>query len=86
MPWVGVDTISAILQKGKMKFNNALKKDTSFQETAKCFKEPDASQGIFVMAGERFLAAVDSSNDKEIFWNFYWIYFGTIHLQGKGCI
>lgn len=83
MPWVDVDTTSDFFQKGKMKFNNALKKDTSFQETAKCFKEPDASHGVFVMAGERFLVAVDFPNDKE---TFHWIYFGTINLQGKSCI
>lgn len=58
MPWVDVDTNSDFFQKGKMKFNNALKKDTSFKETAKRFKEPDASQGVFVMAGERFMVAV----------------------------
>lgn len=86
MPWVDVDTTSDFFQKRKMKFNNALKKDTSFQEAAKYFKEPDASQGVFVMAGECFLAAVDSPNDKETFWTFHWIYFGTINLQGKGCI
>lgn len=69
-----------------MKFTNTLKKDTPFQETAKCFKEPDAFKGVFVMAGERFLTAVDSPNDKETFLTFHWIYFGTINLQGQGCI
>lgn len=63
MPWVDMDTTSDFFQKGNMKFNNALKKDTSFKETAKCFKEPDASQGVFVIAGERFLVAVDSPNE-----------------------
>lgn len=86
MPWVDVDTNSDFFQKGKMKFNNALKKDTSFKETAKRFKEPDASQGVFVMAGERFMVALDYPNDKETFRTFHWIYFGTINLKGKGCI
>lgn len=82
-PWVGVDTTSDFFRTGKIQFYKAFEKDISLQEPANCFQDPDASQGVFSMTGDRFVVAVYSPSGKDTsLQNLR----NKVYLQGECCI
>jgi hypothetical protein len=61
----GCDTTSALVNQGKMKFINVLRKNPDLNEIIQVFKNPNVDPEIIAKAGERVLELYSYSNVKS---------------------